>query len=274
MKTPASELKRRARQRLKGKYGLCIGAQFAVYAAVFVILLIYLCAVFSLTAVNRSFFAGGSGKTAFILLQAVVFLSYVVALSLVGLLTPGINKIFLNLCTDQTAGFSDLLYAFRNRPQRFLGLYFVNLLIGLFWGIPYFVVMAVSIITEFIPVMILLLVLMYILWLAGIVFTMLFLSQSIFILIESPDKKVFASLKESADMMKGGKGRLLYLYLSFTGMLVLGYFSLGVGFLWIMPYIQCTAAEFYLDLKSKGAPQPGAGYEDASFEYMWRQENQ
>lgn len=274
MKTPSSELKRRAKQRLKGKYGLCIGAQFIVYAVVFIIMLVYFGVIFSLEIANASFFAVGNGKTAFIILRAMAFLSYVVILSLAGLLAPGINRIYLNLCTDQRAGFSDLLYAFQNKPHKFLGFYFVNLLIGIVWGIPFFVVFAVSLITDFIPVMIVLLVLMYLLWLLGIFGTMLFLAQSMFILIESPDKKVFASLKESADMMRGNKGSLLYLYLSFFGILVLGYCSLGIGYLWIMPYIQCTAVEYYLDLKSRRTPRPHTGYEDGSFESVWRQGNQ
>lgn len=274
MKTPSSELKRRAKQTLKGRYGLCIGTMFIVYAVVFTIVLIYFGAVFSLELAKASFFTSGNGKATFIIFRGAAFFAYVVMLSLVGLLTPGISRIYLNLCTGQPARVSDLLYAFQNKPHKFLGFYFMTILIRIVWGIPYFVVFAVSIITDFIPVMTVLTVLMYLLWLFGALFTMLFLSQSMFILIESPDKKVFASFRKSADMMKGYKGSLFYLYLSFFGIIVLGYCSFGIGFLWISPYIQCTLTEFYLDLKARYEPKSYDRYEDRSFETMRNPENQ
>lgn len=274
MSVSSSELKRRAKQSLKGKYGLCIGAQFLVEALVLVIVIVYAGVIISLGIADNSFFSSESGRKALTIMMIMIFLSYLAVLSLAGLLTPGMNRLYLNLCVGRKAGLSDLLYGFQNKPHRFLGLFFMNILISLAWGIPYLVVMAVAVITDYIPVMVVLLVLMYVLWLIGIIVTMLFLSQSQFLLLESPDKKVFACFKESAEMMKGRKGKLFSLYLSFCGMVVLGYLSLGIGFLWIMPYIRCTVIEFYLDLKAARAPRPQETYEETSFGYMWEQENQ
>lgn len=273
MKVSSKELKRRAKSSLIGNYGLCIGSQLLVNALIFVIALIYMGMFFSMSITNNILFFDNGNGVAGIVIMTSVLLSYVALLSLVSLFIPGIKRIQLNLCTGRTAGLENLLYGFKNKPHRFLGLYFIELLIGLVWFIPYFVVMAAASVTDYIPVMTVLAVLMYFVGIIGAIVTMLHLSQTRFILLESPDKKVFICLKESSEMMRGNKGRLFWLYLSFFGIVLLGYLSLGVGFLWITPYIQCTAAEFYLDLKPINAPYSQESCEDA-FEYTREQESQ
>jgi uncharacterized membrane protein len=265
----------RAKRTLKGRYGLCIGIQFIEFAILLAISLVYILTSFSLGLVRDPFNDGVRGISAgYVVMKAGVYLSFLVILSVYGLLKPGVLKFYLNMSTGQTARLSDLLFAFQNKPHRFIGLYFINLLIGFAWGIPYFVVLFVAFITDYIPVMVVLLVLTYLLLLIGSFITMLYLSQSMFLLIESPDQRVFGSLKESAAMMKGNKGGLFYLSISFIGMIVLGYFSMGVGFLWISPYIHATLTEYYLDLKERlsyNSPKTG---EEVSYESMWNQENQ
>ncbi|MDR1770312.1 MAG: DUF975 family protein [Hungatella sp.] len=275
MKTSSSELKMRAKRTLKGRYGLCIGIQFIEFAILLAISLVYFLTSFSMGLVRDPFNDGVRGISAgYVVMKAGVYLSFLAILSVYGLLKPGVLKFYLNMSTGQTARLSDLLFAFQNKPHRFIGLYFINLLIGFAWGIPYFVVLFVAFITDYIPVMVVLLVLTYLLLLIGSFITMLYLSQSMFLLIESPDQRVFGSLKESAAMMKGNKGGLFYLSISFIGMIVLGYFSMGIGFLWISPYIHATLTEYYLDLKERlsyNSPKTG---EEVSYESMWNQENQ
>jgi len=275
VKTSSSELKMRAKRTLKGRYGLCIGIQFIEFAILLAISLVYFLTSFSMGLVRDPFNDGVRGISAgYVVMKAGVYLSFLAILSVYGLLKPGVLKFYLNMSTGQTARLSDLLFAFQNKPHRFIGLYFINLLIGFAWGIPYFVVLFVAFITDYIPVMVVLLVLTYLLLLIGSFITMLYLSQSMFLLIESPDQRVFGSLKESAAMMKGNKGGLFYLSISFIGMIVLGYFSMGIGFLWISPYIHATLTEYYLDLKERlsyNSPKTG---EEVSYESMWNQENQ
>ena len=50
-------------------------------------------------------------------------------------------------------------------------------------------------------------------------------------------------------MMRGNRCRYFGLGLSFLGILALAYMSLGIGMLWIVPYLICTNVFFYLDLK-------------------------
>lgn len=256
MKTPASELKKRAKQTLKGKYGLCVGMIFIVYAVIMVIVMIYMGIMFAIEFSSFSYESDFSINQ--IILSCITFIGYFIALSLTaGLLAPGMTSAYLNLCKGKEAKLSDLLYAFQNKPLKFIGIYFLSVLAGIACGIPYFVAFGVAMLTDFIPVMAVLMILTYLFYIIGIVMVVLYFSQSIFIMIESKDKRVFSSIKESIRMMKGHKGSLFYLYISFFGMLVLGYCSMGIGFLWIFPYMQCALIHFYLELKKEtGKTEP------------------
>lgn len=55
-------------------------------------------------------------------------------------------------------------------------------------------------------------------------------------------------ISESRDLMRGHKARLFWLDVSFIGWYLLGYLTLGIGLLWINPYISATKAAFYNDL--------------------------
>lgn len=77
-----------------------------------------------------------------------------------------------------------------------------------------------------------------------------------FILVEHPEYSVKETLKASREMMKGHKFDYFYLMLSFIGWILLSILSLGIGLIWLYPYIMTTAAAFYNDLKAeKGIDQ-------------------
>lgn len=275
MKTTSAELKKRAKARLKGRYGMCVGTEFIVSAVMSVFFLIYFMIALFMGVANAALFTGGSEfGPGFILMQIVIIFFSIILVAALGLLMPGILKLYYNISTDQNPGFSDLLFGLKNKPLKFLGLYLVQVLIGILCSIPYIIVFVVAVITDYMPVMIVLLVLMYFVLLAGTIISSIYLSQSMYILIEATNKGVFQSVRESAEMMRGNKGRLFYIYLSFIGMVFLGYLSMGIGFLWILPYMHATYTEFYLDLKAQQAPAVYYSQPDVSYESMWNQENQ
>lgn len=83
-------------------------------------------------------------------------------------------------------------------------------------------------------------------------------SQTYFILADFDDLSVSEARRLSEEIMRGNKWRLFVLNLSFIGWMLLGIISLGIGFLWIMPYMDATRAAFYDELiqdfkKSGGA---------------------
>ena len=56
---------------------------------------------------------------------------------------------------------------------------------------------------------------------------------------------IIQALKESVRIMRGKKGKLFYLQLSFIGIYLLGAIACGIGLLWVIPYMQVTMANFY-----------------------------
>lgn len=77
-------------------------------------------------------------------------------------------------------------------------------------------------------------------------------SQAEFIVKDMTDagQEVAATeaINKSRELMNGHKWEYFLLELSFIGWDLLGCFSLGIGFLWILPYIKATEAEYYRKL--------------------------
>lgn len=72
-----------------------------------------------------------------------------------------------------------------------------------------------------------------------------------YILYNEPELSAWKAIKKSKAMMKGHKFDLFYLYLSFIGWILLAVLTLGIGLIWLLPYMQCSIAEFYRDVKSQ-----------------------
>lgn len=70
-------------------------------------------------------------------------------------------------------------------------------------------------------------------------------SQTNYILKEYPELKNNAAIELSMAMMEGHKFDYFYLMLTFIGWLFLGILTLGIGLLWVNPYIATASAHFY-----------------------------
>jgi uncharacterized membrane protein len=81
-------------------------------------------------------------------------------------------------------------------------------------------------------------------------------SMAFFILRDNPDMKGSEAITASRNLMNGHKMRLFLLGLSFIGWSLLCCLTLGIGFLWLCPYIVQSIAHFYEDLKQN---QPASG---------------
>lgn len=273
MKITSKELKKRAKQKLQGNYGVCVGVQLIVGAIMTIIFMMVFFAILigGILGTDRIPGAGGV-MTEYIIIITVVGIATVLMLVLVSLFTPGMLKIYLNISDNERAKMADLLYGFKNKPHKFIGLSFIIFLLVIVWSIPYYVVLAVATITDFIPVMVVLLIITYLLLLVGVMITSLYVSQAMFIFVEEPDKGVFQCIRESAELMKGNKGSLFYINLSFMGLLILGYFSLGIAYLWITPYMYATLTEYYKELKPKKVLHPDGYPYDSSYDSLQKQE--
>ncbi len=78
-------------------------------------------------------------------------------------------------------------------------------------------------------------------------------SMTFFIMTDDPDIKATDALKKSKQMMNGYKGKLFGLYFRFFGWGLLCILTLGIGFLWLAPWVHVTTAHFYDDIKDNPA---------------------
>lgn len=75
-----------------------------------------------------------------------------------------------------------------------------------------------------------------------------------YIMHDCPDLDASDCIHESRVMMKGYKWKLFCLDLSFIGWALLCILTLGIGFLWLQPYIEASHAKFYDELKARRTP--------------------
>jgi len=74
-------------------------------------------------------------------------------------------------------------------------------------------------------------------------------SMTFYILVDDPLIKPQDALRKSKSMMNGYKEKLFYLCLRFFLLSFLCILTLGIGFLWLIPYFHVTMAKFYDDIK-------------------------
>ena len=72
-----------------------------------------------------------------------------------------------------------------------------------------------------------------------------------YVLKDNPNMKSNEAIEESMRLMSGHKAELFLLGLSFIGWALLSLLTLGIGFLWLIPYMQTAFAYFYEDLKKE-----------------------
>ena len=76
-------------------------------------------------------------------------------------------------------------------------------------------------------------------------------SMTYFISKDHPEYSIDECIEASKRMMDGHKGELFVLYLSFIGWFLLGILTLGIGYLWLIPYMDTTIAHYYEELKAE-----------------------
>lgn len=88
------------------------------------------------------------------------------------------------------------------------------------------------------------------LWIPGIIKALSY-SMSMYILAENPEMGALEAINRSKAMMNGHKMDLFVLQLSFIGWHLLGAITFGIAYVWVMPYISATTANFYNSIKNQ-----------------------
>lgn len=257
MKTERAELKKQARQALKGHYGTVIGG-YMMYMAIYGLLLtVFYVALFAMIVIGGfaadqyGVFAYSSDEGVFVAVFAVCILLFAGMLVIIYMLMPGLIRMHMNICKGEPASAMDIFWGFRNKPGKFAGIALLLFLISILCAVPSTILSMAAMVTDYrVFPAVFNLVYTVILWVISMYASLTF-SMFFFILVEDPGKGLIQALKESREMMIGNRIRFLGLSLSFLGWIFLGMMSFGIGMLWLMPYMTCTTIFFYLDLQPK-----------------------
>lgn len=227
----SAELKALAKESLMGKYGVAIGA------SVIYLLITYLITEFSMIFLLVPGIAG----------KILYYLSILLITVFTGIFAYGFNLIFLKFSCNAPAKVSDLFQGFSTRTKEILKAQFFRSAITFVACIPCYVfneVVSADKLEDYIGLYFLL----YGVALLGQFIVMLYYNQTFFIMLDFPNYDAKKALTFSRELMKGNKGRFTYLLVSFIPVFLLGMLTCCVGYLWIIPYMQATQAQFYLDL--------------------------
>ncbi|MGI6226130.1 MAG: DUF975 family protein [Peptococcales bacterium] len=157
--------------------------------------------------------------------QAESFMS-LIGFFLTGPLTFGLATIYLKFVRSQNTEFKDLFGGFSYFTNTLL-LHFITTIFIILWSL--------------------------LLIIPGIIAFFRY-SMAYYIMVDNPELTALEAIRQSKEMMRGQKGRLFLLWLSFIGWFFLGLITMGIGFLYLLPYYQATKANFYEELKDSYFP--------------------
>lgn len=226
-----TEMKSAAREVLLGKYGSYIGA--------------YITAELMLTII--SFVASSvlpSDNTWGMVFNLAI--SFVIEL-IAAVFLLGMIQYTMNMCTGSPYQLSDVFYGFRSHPDKAIICKFLFIVAELICMLPAILFGVLYSITEN-GLLLMVASLFLVIGLVIAVIIHLTLYFVYYLILDYPDATVKELLQYCADMMKGHRIKLFYLYASFLPMYALGILSLGIGLLFVEPYVNVTLAQFYLDV--------------------------
>lgn len=237
------ELKDKAKDCLGGNYGTLILGGFLFSLIIFVVIFIFGFPL--LLSLSASMYSGGGySAVSFRLCQAGIVAGRVLS----GFLSFGTAYLCLKIACGQWNTYTDIFFGFqRENLLKTLLLTAVRLAFDFLCALPgdYFrTCYAQSSAQQFLWMS----VLAYIAGCCIYVPVALALDITYFLLLDFPSKGVSEILRDSFRLIKGNRQRLLLLELSFIPLQLLVLLTLGIGSLWLEPYMHMTYTLFYLDL--------------------------
>lgn len=267
------ELKKEAREMLKGKWGIAI---------IVSIIVIVITNAFStsgqiaqgINAVSQGLFSGNlrvwqTSQTT--TSTTLVNIGTLINLLIGGSITYGLSHFFLKLIRNENPQIKNLFLGFKYFGKNFL----INLIIGIFsvlWSllvwIPAIIVISIISVSTFTQLSLnegdfpnmalgtgIILALLIIICIIITYIIILRYAMSYYIFIDNPHYTVMECIGTSKEMMEGNKVRLLTLRLSFIAWDILAILTIFIGYLWLNPYINTASGIFYNNLKMSTEPE-------------------
>lgn len=233
MNKPCKELKRIARENLSGQYRISMGAILALG-------IIPLVAELPFSMLQSAQQPIG---------QTIIFYVADFLISLIAfLLSVGVTCMNMNIARGKKPALGMVFHAFKNHPDRFLLVGILLTVLTVLAAIPAGIGMVLFYVLEIHVALAIGLVALCLLGIFLIVFVQLQYALTVYIMLDHPQMGVMEALRTSRRQIGGHRGRLLYQFFSFIGLHALCILSIGIGYLWVLPYQFQTTANFYLDI--------------------------
>jgi uncharacterized membrane protein len=171
----------------------------------------------------------------------------------------GVTKYFLTTARKEPREMATMFTGFNKLVNAFVACLLIALFLVLWFIGPYAIVailayalyhcLSPAIYLERIPFSLIFLGLLFLIALAipSIIASIRY-SLTYFIMADNPELTAAEAIKKSSAMMAGNKWKYVCLNCRFIGWMLLCVLTLGVGFLWLTPYLVTSQAHFYEDL--------------------------
>lgn len=211
------ELMADARRSLSGNWGMGVLGYVLYTILVMSISLFTYSAIFFVAVASAAGGADAAAATA-----AVSYISQFIQLFLSGAFMVGFVSYYLVIAQEGEARLESLFTGFKRFWKSF-GVYFFYMLFVYLW--------------------------MLLLIIPGIIASFRY-AMAFFIIADDEDCGALEAIGRSKEMMKGNKWKFFCLHWRFLGWSLLAvFFTFGIGFLWLVPYMQTSFAKFYEDVK-------------------------
>lgn len=174
----------------------------------------------------------------------VYYLSTFILSLILSVLNIGLLKIALDTARGYDIRFQDLFFGFKHHPDRAILAQGVILLLTYLCILPGSTLCICGYRQKSVTLLLAGAAVLCVGLVIYLILSLMF-SQTMFFLTDYIDIEAMQALKESVRIMRGKKGKLFYLQLSFIGIYLLGAIACGIGLLWVIPYMQVTMANFY-----------------------------
>lgn len=162
--------------------------------------------------------------TIVLLLGCVPLIGWAAAVAVTGPLTLGYCTAYLSFVRTRQMMLSDLFCGFSRFANAFLA-YLLRTIFILLWAL--------------------------LLIIPGIIASLDY-AMTFFVLADNPGLEGLEALRQSKELMHGRRWKLFCLFCRFIGWALLGIVTLGIGFIWIVPYYQTSLTIFYEDVRQDG----------------------
>lgn len=148
-----------------------------------------------------------------------------------------------------------MLFCCFDRFGTALGAMALTTLFILLWCLPLYATMGllVPLLAGDRELLVVLLVLLSVLFYIPALRAMCTYAMTPFIVADNPHIGPLTAVRQSKQMMQGSRWKFFCLYFRFIGWMLLAMLTLGIGLLWVYPYMFVSMAGFYEDVRGKAA---------------------